>query len=136
MGLRVALAGVVLGACSTTPDPCLADRLTISQGVYGLVFGPCGDIGGPCPGKPDPGQPVATYAPALAPQAPPVGDPLERAVTDGVGFYELTGVGDADLCVGVNPQCARITVASDATARWDWAAYDNIGDHWTSVVCK
>jgi hypothetical protein len=95
--------------------------------VYGVVYQQCGDIGGPCPGKPAQGAPVTASG---------SGGATATTSTDADGFYQLTVSGVVKLCVGVNPQCLD-GVAIHGATRWDYIdlGAESMGTSWRQLVC-
>ena len=105
--MRYLLFVLVLGGCGL--DRNIEGKVTINQGVYGLLVQGCDASG--CADQPAGGQHVTVYA-ASASTA------FASADSDGDGVYqiELPG-GDYTLCI---TSCVPISVPGDTTVRYDW----------------
>ena len=140
---RLVFAAILwgVGACtagatdSERPSSCAPNGVTINSGVYGFVFNQCGELGGPCPGTPESGERVALFPPAPSDAFPPVGSAFLETDTGTDGLYQLASNDEADLCVGVNPQCTRVMAQQQALSRWDYVDEDGTGRRWISILC-
>ena len=107
--MRYLLFALLVSGCGL--DRNIEGKVTIGQGVYGLLVQGCDSSG--CQDQPADGEHVTVYA-ASASTA------FASADSDGDGVYqiELPG-GDYTLCTYA---CVPISVPGSATVRYDWTS--------------
>ena len=115
--MRYLLFALLLGGCGL--DRNIEGKVTIGQGVYGLLVQGCDSAG--CQDQPAGGEHVTVYA-ASASSAFASTD----SDSDGVYQIELPG-GDYTLCTY---SCVQISVPGAATVRYDWTSGPG-GGHWS-----
>ena len=91
-------------------DRDIEDRITIEQGVYGLLVSGCDSAS--CKDRPAAAQLVTVFSPDLR------GD--ISTMSDGDGVYQIDlAAGDYTLCT---VSCTSITVPASARVRYDWTS--------------
>ncbi|NVB78700.1 MAG: carboxypeptidase regulatory-like domain-containing protein [Kofleriaceae bacterium] len=92
-------------------DRDIEDRITIEQGVYGLLVSGCDTSG--CKDQPATGEQVTVFAADEA-------RAHTAATSDSHGVYQIDlAAGDYTLCTY---SCTPITVPANATVRYDWTS--------------
>ncbi len=108
--LRYSLMLLALGACGGL-DHDIEDRITIEQGVYGLLISGCDTSG--CQDRPAAQEHVIVYAPGAK-------GPYSQVTSDDAGVYQINLLaGDYTLCVY---SCTEITVPDHDRVRYDWTS--------------
>jgi hypothetical protein len=136
---RTLLGLVMIASCSTTPDPCLRDQVSISTGVYGVIWKSC-ELGGGCDathlGRPVHDMKIGLFADQTQ---PPEGVALAQTTSGQDGFYQLSiPPGTYNLCeLSFAPLCTSVTVTAEAT-RYDTVPYQALGSdvRWSTVACQ
>ena len=117
--LRFLLTVSLLAACGDSIDMDIEGRVTIDQGVYGLLISGCDTSG--CKDQPAMGEQVLVYA-AGSP------GPFSQVRSDDHGVYQINLVaGDYILCTY---SCTPITVLANEKVRYDWVSGPG-GGHWS-----
>jgi hypothetical protein len=119
--LRYLLMALVVGACGGSVDHDIEDRITIEQGVYGLLISGCDTAG--CEDQPAAGEQVLVYAAGA-------NGAYASATSDGKGIYQINLVGgDYTLCTY---SCTPVTVPGGEKIRYDWISGPG-GGYWSDV---
>lgn len=119
--LRYLLVAVAIGACAGI-DHDIEHRITIEQGVYGLLISGCETSG--CQDRPAAGEQVLVYAAGTR------SGPFTQATSNSDGIYQINLVaGDYTLCTY---SCTQITVPPHGKVRYDWVSGPG-GGHWSNV---
>jgi hypothetical protein len=105
-----------MAGCAGGPD--IESKITIDQGVYGLLTAGCDSD---C--QADPNAPVTVYAPGALVE-------FASANSDGGGVFQISlPVGDYELCTD---GCTTISIVANATVRYDWTSGPG-GGHWKRI---
>lgn len=119
--LRYLLVAVAIGACGGF-DHDIEDRITIEQGVYGLLISGCDTAG--CQDQPAAGEQVVVYAAGTRT------GPFTQVTSDSHGIYQINLVaGDYTLCTY---SCTQITVPAQTKIRYDWVSGPG-GGYWSNI---
>lgn len=106
-GFLVAI--VLVSGCGL--DRNIESKITIDQGVYGLLVQGCDSSG--CQDVPDAGDQVTVYAPGGESAA-------AQATSNDAGVYQIAlAPGDYTLCTSA---CTPITVPASGRVRYDWTS--------------
>ena len=111
---------LALAACGL--DRNIDSKVTIHQGVYGLLVSACDSSG--CQDQPAVGEMVTVYSPT---QHDPAGYATAKSDGDGVFQVELPS-GDYTLCTQI---CTPISVDGDRV-RYDWTSGPG-GGRWDKI---
>ncbi len=107
--MRYLLFVLVLGGCGL--DRNIEGKVTIDQGVYGLLVQGCDTSG--CQDQPAGGEHVTVYAASG-------NGAFATADSDSDGIYQISlPGGDYALCTY---SCTQISVPAAATVRYDWTS--------------
>ncbi|MBV8761358.1 MAG: hypothetical protein JO257_28935 [Deltaproteobacteria bacterium] len=114
--MRYLLFALLLGGCGL--DRNIEGKVTIDQGVYGLLVHGCDSSG--CQDQPAGGEHVTVYS-ASASSA------YANADSDSDGVYQINlPAGDYTLCTY---SCTPISVPDASIVRYDWTSGPG-GGHW------
>ena len=121
--LRYFLLVFAIGACGGL-DHNIEDRVTIEQGVYGLLISGCDTSG--CQDQPAAGELVTVFAAGAD-------GVLSRVTSDDDGIYQINLVaGDYTLCTY---SCVSVTVPAHGKIRYDWTSGPG-GGRWVGATSK
>ena len=108
--LRYLLMVLAIGACGSV-DHDIEDRVTIEQGVYGLLIAGCDTSG--CQDQPAAGELVTVFAAGA-------NGTFSKVTSDDDGIYQVNLVaGDYTLCTY---SCVSVTVPAHGKIRYDWTS--------------
>ena len=118
--MRFLLGILVIGACGSV-DHDIEDRITIEQGVYGLLISGCEMSG--CEDQPAANEEVVVFAAGAS-------GAFSKSRSDDSGVYQINLVsGDYTICV---EGCTFISVPSKGKIRVDWTSGPG-GGHWSNI---
>jgi hypothetical protein len=107
--MRYLLFALVVAGCGI--DRNIESKITIRQGVYGLLVRGCDTSG--CQDQPDGGEHVIVYSPGVT-------SAFATTTSDADGVFQIDlPPGDYTLCTY---SCTPIAVAAHATVRYDWTS--------------
>ena len=117
---RLLVVVVLVGGCGL--DRNIEDKITIRQGVYGMLITGCDTSN--CRDQPAIGERVVVYAPGQS------NGTFAEATSDNEGVFQINlTAGDYTLCTS---SCTPVTVPDHATVRFDWTSGPG-GGHWDQI---
>ena len=118
--LRFLLIAALVAACGGSVDTDIEDRITIEQGVYGLLISGCDTSG--CQDRPASGEHVVVYSAGSSSK-------FSDVTSDDNGVYQINlAAGNYMLCT---ESCTTITVPANNKIRVDWTSGPG-GGHWSA----
>jgi len=107
--MRYVLCALLAAGCGMDRD--IESKITIDQGVYGLLVHGCNSAG--CQDQVDRGEHVVVYAPGQS-------GAYAQTTSDGDGIFQINlPTGDYTLCTS---SCTPIAITGHATVRYDWTS--------------